>query len=85
MRSEKGREMVVHHDNLKLCYIPLDKGRIVSPGHESGEFTVVHNLPQHPNARPFPCRPRGEAPLRPRYQLRQNIRPPVRYPDDIRY
>lgn len=82
VRSNEGKEMVVHHDNLKLCYIPLDNGRIVSPGHESGDFTVVHSLPQHPIVRPPPHRLRGEAPIRPRYQLRQNIRPPVRYSYD---
>lgn len=79
MRSNDGKAMVVHHDNLKTGYIPVDSGRIVSPGRESGDFTVVHSLPQHPVIPPPPNRLRGDPQ---RYELRQNIRPPVRYAYD---
>ena len=44
VRSNDGKVKVVHRDNLKLGYIPLDNGRVVSPGRESGDFTVVHSL-----------------------------------------
>ena len=47
-QSKEGKEMVVHHNNLKLCFLPSYKGQIVFPGHESGDFTMVHSLPQSP-------------------------------------
>ena len=56
MRSNDGKVMVVHHDKLKTGYIPLDSGRIVSPGGELGDFTVVPALPQQPVVHPPPRR-----------------------------
>ena len=75
--------MVVHHDNLKLCFLPSDKGHIVSPGHESGDFTIVHSLPQPPIILPSPHRPRGEAQVKPHYHLQKITCPPVRYSYDF--
>ena len=76
VQEKDGKSMVVHHDNIKKGYIPLDSGRIVSPGRETGDFEVVSGVPQHPIIPPPPHRPRGVHPQR--YELRQNIRPPVR-------
>ena len=82
VRSKDGKTMVVHHDNLKLGYIPLDGVRVVSPGRESGDFTVVHSVPLHPVIQSPPQRLRGGHPIGHRYELRPNIRPPVRYTYD---
>ena len=81
--SKEGKEMVVHHDNLKLCFLPSNKGQIVSPGHESGDFTKVHSLPQSPIVLPSPHRPRGEALVRPHYHLQKITCPLVRYSCDF--
>ena len=48
VRSKDGKTMVVHHDNLKLGYIPLDGWRVVPPGRESSDFTAVHSVTLHP-------------------------------------
>ena len=76
VQAKDGKSMVVHHDNMKKGYIPLDSGRIVSPGRETGDFEVVSGVPQHPIIPPPPHRLRGVHPQR--YELRQNICPPVR-------
>ena len=82
MRLNDGKVKVAHHDNLKLGYIPLDGGRVVSPAREFGDFTVVHSLTQHPVLPPPPHRLRGAHLIGQRYELRPNIRPPVRYSYD---
>ena len=69
--SEGGKEMVVHHDQLKHSYIPFQEGEPVCPSREVGEFKVVDVTPPHDGidhiARARPAR------------LRQHINPPVRY------
>lgn len=52
--------MVVHNDNLKAGYIPLDSGRIVSRGRDLGDFAVVPALPQPSELQPPPRRLRGD-------------------------
>ncbi len=63
--SRGGVEKVVHHDQLKLSYVP---GELVCPTREVGELQVVDVAPQEvgsPRTRPA--------------RLRQTIRPPDRY------
>ena len=62
--SQGGEGKVVHHDQLKLSYVPFQPGELVWPSQEIGEFQVVDVAPQqvgNPRARPA--------------RLRQNIRP----------
>ena len=80
VQSKDGKVMIVHHDNIKKGYIPIDSGRIVSPGRETGDFEVVHGMPQNPIIPPPPHRPRGVHPQP--HALRQNLRPPVRFAYD---
>ena len=69
--SKGGKEMVVHHDQLKHSYIPFQEGEPVCPSREVGEFRVVDITPpkdgidQIPRARPA--------------RLRQHINRPLRY------
>ena len=69
--SKGGKEMVVHHDQLKHSYIPFQEGEPACPSREVGEFKVVDVTPPHDGidhiARARPAR------------LRQHINPPVRY------
>ena len=80
--SNDGKVKVVHHDNLKLGYIPSDSGRVVSPGCKPSNFTVVHSLPQHPVLPPPLCQLRGEHPIGQCYDLQPHICPPVHYSYD---
>ena len=66
--SQGGEGKVVHHDQLKLSYVPFQPGELVCPSQEIGEFQVVDVSPQ----------PVGNSRARPA-RLRQNIRPPNRY------
>jgi hypothetical protein len=63
-----GVEKVVHHDQLKLSYVPFPPGELVCPAREVGEFRVVDVAPPevgNPRARPA--------------RLRQIVRPSDRY------
>ena len=44
--SRGGVEKVVHHDQLKLGYVPFQPGELVWPTREVGEFQVVDVAPQ---------------------------------------
>ena len=37
LRSKEGKDMVVHHNNVKACSIPFEEGEIFCPVKESGE------------------------------------------------
>ena len=37
IRSKEGKDMVVHHNNVKACSVPFDKGETFCPVKESGE------------------------------------------------
>ena len=39
-------EKVVHHDQLKLSYVPFQPGELVCPAREVGEFQMVDVAPQ---------------------------------------
>ena len=73
-RSKVGKEMVAHHDNLKLCVVPISQGVTVSPVPESmdisfakGDAPVEMNSGQ--DKQQYTCSGR----------LRQNIQPPLRF------
>ena len=58
--SRSDKEKVLHHDQLKLIYIPLQPGELVCPIREVGEFQVVDVAPQQakiPRARPARLKP----------------------------
>ena len=80
VQFKDGKVMIVHHDNIKKGHKPMDSGRILSPGRETGVFEVVHSMPQNPIISPPPHRPRGVHPKR--YALRQNLRPPIHFAYD---
>ncbi len=44
--SRGGVEKVVHHDQLKLSYVPFQPGKLGCPTREVGEFQVVDVAPQ---------------------------------------
>lgn len=77
IRSEAGKVKVVHHNSLKPCLIPKEKGELVCPSKETEDIQVVENevhdqlpsvtTPEHPVQR-----------VRPPH-LRQHVRPPERY------
>jgi hypothetical protein len=68
----KGRkEMVVHHDQLKHSYIPVQESELVCPSREVGEFKVVDVTPSQDS-------PDGNARVR-SARLRQHINQPMRY------
>ena len=77
LRSKVGKELVAHHDNLKLCVVPISQGVTVPPAPESVDISFVEDgtpangAELHPgqNNQPYP---------RPDH-LRQNIQPPLRF------
>ena len=77
LRSKVGKELVAHHDNLKLCVVPISQGVTVPPVPESVDISFVeggtpaNGAELHPgqNNQPYP---------RPAH-LRQNIQPPLRF------
>ena len=40
--SKEGKELVVHHDNLKLCVVPITKGIPTRPVPEIGDINIIH-------------------------------------------
>ena len=84
IRSKEGKDMVVHHNNVKACSVPFDKGETFCPVKESGE---VEFLPggigsdgenvgvqmENEDLQPF------QRPAR----LRQVVRPPLRFGDFV--
>lgn len=67
--------MVAHHNNLKYCLVPKDKGELISPTRRTGDIQVVEKEIVLPSTT-TPEQPRQR--LRPPH-LRQNVRPPDRY------
>ena len=46
--SKVGKEMVTHHDNLKLCVVPISQGATVSPVPESMDINFAEgDTPAH--------------------------------------
>ena len=79
IRSKIGKEMVVHHDNLTLCVVPISKGVRIAPAPmdirfaEGGATTNRMELNPRQNNQQLP-RPA---------RLRQNIQPPLRFGDFV--
>ena len=75
LRSKDGKEIEAHHNNLKECAIPEDKGVPYWPVPESTDINIVVGEPPTPQGRALEqpevphCRP---------LRLRQNIHPPLR-------
>ena len=70
---------IVHHDNLKLSYIPSGNGQIVTPTPESGDLEVVEPFFEAQNVGCKGTRgTNGVLRVRPA-RLRQNVQQPKRY------
>ena len=81
IRSKIGKEMVVHHDNLKLCLVPISKGVTFSPVPESMDISFAEG--GAPTDR-VELNPRQDIQRPPRPgRLRQNIQPPLRFGDFV--
>ena len=66
--------MVVHHDSLKQCVVPVNKGVLYHPVPESMDITFGEG----PSATGEEGTRRQQQRLRPA-RLRQNIGPPLRH------
>ena len=81
IRPQKGKDIVVHHNNVKLCTIPFGKGEPVCPVPETGEISVATgNLGDQ--GVPREQQQDLQTLSRPAH-LRQNIRPPLRFGEYI--
>ena len=79
IRSKIGKEMVVHHDNLKLCLVPISKGVPFSPVPMSMDISFAEG--GAPTDR-VELNPRQDIQRPPRTgRLRQNTQPPLRFGD----
>jgi len=69
--------MVAHHDNLKLCVVPISKGITVSPVPESMDinFAEGDNPAHQVEMNPGQDIQQYNRPA----HLRQNIQPPLRF------
>jgi len=80
LRSKEGKEVVAHHNNLKDCTIPADKGVPYWPVPENPDINIVVGGPPTPQGGALEqpqvphCRP---------FRLRQNIHPPLRFGDFV--
>ena len=75
--SKVGKEMVAHHDNLKLCVVSISQGVTVFPVPESMGINFAEgNTPAHQvEMNPWQDIQQYNRPAR----LRQNIQPPLRF------
>ena len=74
IKSQEGKELVVHHNNLKFSAMPNLKGTVVCPTPESPEISVVQQEATGGDA----VRAERAQYVRPR-NLRQVVNPPIRY------
>ena len=81
IRSQQGKDTVVHHNNVKLCTIPFQRGEPFCPVPENGEINVS---PGNLGLQGIQREQQNDLPAlnRPAY-LRQNIRPPLRFGEYI--
>eukprot|EP00794_Sanderia_malayensis_P002386 gene2386-biopygen1273 len=80
IRSKDGKDMTVHHDNVKPCTVPFKLGEPFCPVRETGEITIS---PRNVNTQGTLGRARNLLPQQHSYRLRQNIRPPARFGEYI--
>ena len=78
IKSQEGKELVVHHNNLKVSAMPNLKGTVVCPTPESPEAYVV----QQEATGGDEIRVERAQNVRPR-NLRQVVNPPIRYGDIV--
>ena len=74
--SSGGKEMVVHHNNLKPCVLPAGKGVTFCPSPELTDITVLQGEAIPPQAQGIG--PAGGPNHRPA-RLRRTINPPLRF------
>ena len=80
LKSKEGKSIVAHHNNVKTCTVPFDKGESFCPVREAEE---VHFSPGNLE-RQRDCLQEGQQnldlqPLQRPVHLRQNINPPLRF------
>ena len=75
LRSREGKDIVVHHNNVKPCTIPFNMGEPSFPVREAEEMEIVHIPGEELQAQHLPLR----RPAR----LRQTIQPPLRFGDFV--
>ena len=80
LRSKEGKEIVAHHNNLKECAIPANKGVPYCPVPENPDINIVVEGPPAPQGR---AREQPEIPHCRPLRLRQNIHPPLRFGDFV--
>ena len=73
--SREGKDIVVHHNNVKPCTIPFNMGEPSFPVREAEEMEIVHIPGEELQAQHLPLR----RPAR----LRQTIQPPLRFGDFV--
>eukprot|EP00794_Sanderia_malayensis_P006406 gene6406-biopygen4734 len=78
IRSKDGKEMVVHHNNVKPCAVPLSRGEPYCPVRETDEINISFENRGDPG-REQREQHLNRQPVRRPAHLRQNIRPPLRF------
>ena len=81
IRSNTGKEMVVHHNNVKKCVLPSGTGTLLSPVRESWDPAVIPGGPL-PQRGIGPARVAPPVYARPA-RLRQIVHPPLRFGDFV--
>ena len=81
IRSKTGKDMVVHHNNVKNCVLPSGKGTSFCPVQESWDSVVIPGGPL-PRGDIDPIRPEPLVHARPA-RLRQTVNPPLRFGDFV--
>ena len=76
LRSKAGKDIVVHHNQVKSCTIPFNKGEPHCPVREAEEIELT-TMPREE----VPENQTG--PLHRPPRLRQNINPPLRFGDFV--
>ena len=76
--------MVVHHNNVKACSVPFDKGETFCPVKESGEVEFVPGgIGSERENIGVQLENEGLQPFQRPAHLRQVVRPPLRFGDFV--
>ena len=84
IRSKEGKDIVVHHNNVKTCPIPFEKGETFYPTPESGEVVFLpEGIGVDRENVGVQVQNQDLQPLHRPAQLRQVVRPPLRFGDFV--
>ena len=81
LRSEHGKFLVAHHNQLKFCPIQAKPGLPCHPGPETSGIVYGGSIPAEEQERPGD--PRGQVVRARPAHLRQIINPPERYGEAV--